>query len=90
MVHIENKRSTGLENIDKDPDIDVPQDTLTEIQQWVSSVTFDPDDMLDTYRESEFDSYIVGREHFNGAADTVSIRDEDNIAVLHLEEFLEQ
>lgn len=89
MVLVENTTATGFDNIDKEPDVELPRETLTEMQEWVESREFDDDDMLDMHRDKEYGEYIVDREHFHGSEDTVTIHHTDSLACLKLSEFLE-
>lgn len=89
MVLIKNTNATGLDSIDKEPDVEVSRELLNEIKDWVRSVEFDDNDMLDMHRVKEFDDYVVDREHFHGHEDDVTITYKDNLACVKLSEFLE-
>jgi hypothetical protein len=88
MVLVNDTRSTGLDSIGKESNVEVPRDVLNKMQEWASSRDFDEDDMLDMHRTKEFGEYLVDLERHSNEND-VTIYYQDSIACVDVSEFLE-
>jgi len=89
MVLIKNTRSTGIDSIDKEPDVEIPREILDKMQKWASTREFDNEDILDIHRTKEFGEYLVDVEHHSNHDNDVTIYYRDNIACVDVDEFLE-
>lgn len=88
MVLVNDTRSTGLDSIGKEPNVEIPRDVIDKMQEWVSTRDFDEEDMLDMHRTKEFGEYLVDVERHSNEND-VTIYYRDNIACVNVSEFLE-
>lgn len=88
MVLVNDTRSTGLDSIGKEPNVEIPRDVIDKMQEWVSTRDFDEEDMLDMHRTKEFGEYLVDVERHSHEND-VTIYYRDNIACVDVSEFLE-
>lgn len=89
MVLVRNTNSTGLNSIEKEPDVLIPRDILTQIQDWVVKREFDDEDMVDIYRKESFSDYKIIREHFHGHEDHVTLIHNNKLASLKLSDFID-
>lgn len=88
MTHIPNNIGKG--GFDElDDGIDVPEDTYKRMCDWIDSIEFDENDILDMSRTNHFDEYRICVENFNGAADDVSVQDSENIGFMLVDNFME-
>lgn len=88
MVLVKDTRSTGFNGIDKEPDVEIPRNTLNKIKDWVSTIEFNEEDILDMHRTKEFGEYLVDLERHSHEND-VTIYYRDNIACVDVSGFLE-
>ena len=88
MVLVKDTRSTGLDSIGKEPNVDIPRNILDKMQEWIRTKSFDDNDMFDMHRTKEFEEYLVDMERHNDEND-VTIYHQDNIASVTVSEFLE-
>jgi len=87
MVYIDNKIAEGID--DREDGIEVPLDVYDQICDWATELEFDENDLFDTSRTKSFNEYDVCVEHFAGHPNDISVRNETNIAILLVEDFVE-
>lgn len=89
MILVENRRATGVDTLDKETDVEVSREVLSEMQEWVETRDFDGDDLFDISRSTEISQYVLIRERARGHKDTVSVQTDEYYAALSVPDFLE-